>query len=376
MRIHYLSSSYLPSRAANSLHVIKMCGALARAGHEVMLHAMAAGSETDADIFSYYGAAQSFGLRLYPWSQFPAAVRLAALQAGWAARNADLVLARNLLAAPVACMLGAPVIYEAHIPVSQNPLARRVFAWMIDQPNFLRLVVITHSLKAWFVENYPSLAEKIVVLPDAADPVPPHVPPYEFPSALERLQVGYVGHLYDGKGMEVISALPALCPWADFSIVGGMDADVQRWRQAVGQFPNIRFFGHRLHGETLAFLAAFDVVLLPNQRIVRAAQVGKQGGQPLDIGEWTSPLKMFEYMAAGKAIVASDLPVLREVLRDNDNALLCPPDRPDIWAEKLAALNQDVSLRKRLAASALSDFERSYSWDKRAGLLLDAVQRL
>jgi glycosyltransferase involved in cell wall biosynthesis len=85
-----------------------------------------------------------------------------------------------------------------------------------------------------------------------------------------------------------------------------------------------------------------------------------------------SPLKIFEYMAAGKAIIASDLPTLREVLRDRDNALLVPPDDLDAWTRAVCELAADAAERQRLGARALSDFAGQHSWQARAHRIMAA----
>ena len=152
-------------------------------------------------------------------------------------------------------------------------------------------------------------------------------------------------------------------PFADFHVVGGLERDIERWKAELDGQPNISFHGFVPHARTAAYIAAFDVVLLPNQQRITWH---KAGG---DIGQWTSPLKMFEYMSAGKPIVSSDLPVLREVLQDGRNALLCAPDDIPAWQAALERLN-DQALRAALGQRALADFTAQYSWQRRAEAIL------
>jgi glycosyltransferase involved in cell wall biosynthesis len=79
----------------------------------------------------------------------------------------------------------------------------------------------------------------------------------------------------------------------------------------------------------------------------------------------TSPLKLFEYMAARKAIVASDLPAIREVLTDELNGLLVAPGDADALADGIRRLAGDADLRERLAEAA-SHTVAEYSWGRRA----------
>lgn len=373
IQVHYLSASVLPSRTANSLHVMKMCRALGADGKAVTLHAFGDARISDEEIYEFYGVTPHFAIKRYLGRNTLLVNRINSVKMGLvAASAADVVVARNLLAAQFACASGVKTIYEAHTPISDNPLARASFRWMIRQRPFERLVVITRALASWYSEHFPFLkaSGKIQVLPDAADPMPTQVSPWPLANLGERLQVGYLGHLYAGKGMELVSALAELCPWADFSVVGGMDEDVRIWKQRLEHVPNIAFYGHHPHIEAARFLAAFDVVLLPNQRVVRAARVSKSGRRKLDIAQWTSPLKMFEYMASGKPIIASDLPVLREVLRSGENAILCAPEDVKAWGDALRRLLEEPELRNKIGRVALREFEANYTWDRRAELLM------
>ena len=107
-----------------------------------------------------------------------------------------------------------------------------------------------------------------------------------------------------------------------------------------------------------------DVLLAPYQEDTRVP-----GG--LNTARWMSPIKIFEYMASRKPILCSDLPVLREVLCHEENALLLPPREPQAWASALARLNSDAALAERLAETALRNFEERHTWQERARKILE-----
>jgi glycosyltransferase involved in cell wall biosynthesis len=92
--------------------------------------------------------------------------------------------------------------------------------------------------------------------------------------------------------------------------------------------------------------------------------VGATGAS--DISRWTSPMKMFEYMASGVPLIASDLPVLQEVLRDGANAIVVPAGDTARWRQAIEQLVADDDLRYRLAQTAQDDLVRRYTWDERA----------
>ncbi|MDQ3139320.1 MAG: glycosyltransferase [Pseudomonadota bacterium] len=131
--------------------------------------------------------------------------------------------------------------------------------------------------------------------------------------------------------------------------------------------PNLFFKGRVPHAEVPAALAGCDVVLAPYAKRVEIAD-----GQT-DVSRWMSPLKIFEYMAQGHAIMASDLPVIREVLEDGVSAALCPPDAPEAWARRLDALLTDPAARRRLGDHARDLLETRYTWQRRARYILDKI---
>ena len=99
------------------------------------------------------------------------------------------------------------------------------------------------------------------------------------------------------------------------------------------------------------------------------------GGKGCNLSDWMSPLKLFEYMGHGKAIVCSDLPVLREVLTDGVNARLANPDAPEEWVSAIRALHSSPETRVALGARARIDFVEKYSWDRRAEHILDGLRK-
>ena len=83
-----------------------------------------------------------------------------------------------------------------------------------------------------------------------------------------------------------------------------------------------------------------------------------------------SPLKLFEYMAGGKPIICSDLPVLMEVLHHEKNGLMASSTDPESWAKEIRKLKDSPKMRERLGRQAQQDFFAHYTWEKRVELLL------
>jgi glycosyltransferase involved in cell wall biosynthesis len=169
--------------------------------------------------------------------------------------------------------------------------------------------------------------------------------------------VGYAGHLYAWKGVDVLLAALARVPDVHALIVGGheREPDLARLRllaARLGIETRVTFTGQLPPADVPALLARADILALPNP----ASAISTHA---------TSPLKLFEYMAAGKVIVASHLPAIREVLTHERNAWLVAPGDADTLAAGIRRLAGDPDLRTALAAAARRDVAE-YSWDRRA----------
>ncbi len=181
-----------------------------------------------------------------------------------------------------------------------------------------------------------------------------------------RVHIGYVGHLYPGRGIEIIAELARYLKDCQFDMVGGTEQDIDYWQKTMSE-TNLVFHGFVPPAILPDFFQNMDVLLMPYQRQVQVAS-GKT-----DTSRWMSPMKLFEYMAAGKAIISSDLPVLREVLTHERNALLVAPEDVEGWVTAVNRLIADPDLRLRLGQTARQDLLANYTWEARARKVLDGL---
>lgn len=369
MRILYVSGSYVPSRRASSIHVMRMCAALARQGHEVVLVTkLSAERQEDgiADDFDFYGVAPAFRLEKVPRPMhrggglrfLHGVLRLEAAGPAF-----DLCYCREPLAAWRLARRGRPVIFEAH-GLPDGGWNRWVHRRLLAQPMLRRLVVISAALRDRFADlGLTPAGAEVVVAHDAADPVAvaPPAPPDGRPTRL-----GYVGHLYPGRGIELLLALAGLLPACELHVIGGAEADLAR-RRAANPPANVVFHGFVAPARLAELYGTLDVLLMPYQSRVVVA-----GGRS-DTSAWMSPMKLFEYMATGRPIVASDLPVLGEILTDQENALLVPPADLDAWRDAVVRLIEEPALGRRLGETARRQQIDHHSWDARARAVLEGV---
>ncbi|RWO85016.1 MAG: glycosyltransferase [Mesorhizobium sp.] len=374
MRLLCIHSAHVPAPAANAVQVARMCHAFRVAGAEVVLALPRASMNTRdhyEKIAREYGFGTEFPFRVLPVPFWPVPGRelffavLALLAALWL--RPHVVFTRSATVALVSAgLFGFTTVFELHDPIgSLSRRQRQRIAKLIGLEAFRMLVVTSQRLRDDSIRLFPQYAAKFFIAPNGADPVPPNVEPC---SLSGTFKVGYVGHLYKGKGMEIISAIAPRCGWATFHIVGGTPGDVEYWTSKLAKCPNTVFHGYVPHAATCAYLAEMDVVLAPYLRDVE----GQGGGR--NIAEGMSPLKLFEYMAHGKPIVSSDLSVIREVLRDSVNSVLVSPDNPSDWVKALQRLRENKALRDQIGQQAKADFLARYSRIARATNILEEIK--
>jgi glycosyltransferase involved in cell wall biosynthesis len=362
MRIVCISAAQIPSDTANSIQVMKVCQAFVQLGHVVTL--LVPGSRppdfSQQQLQSHYGLQVPFPIewlatrnrRLFPWKAARRARRM----------QADLLYAWPPQSAVLGLLSGKPCMLELHdIPTGRfGPLWLRLFLIL---PGRKRCLPITAALQRAL--HLPK--ENTIVAPDGVDIERYRDLPEE---GSARRQLGLpeaptvlcTGHLYAGRGADLFLRLAEKFPQARFVWVGGRPADVEAWKGRSANLANVSFIGFVPNERIPLYQSAADVLLMPYGLAVTTSS----GGNTAEI---CSPMKMFEYMAAGRAILTSDLPVLREVL-DETMAVFSPPEQVEEWESALDGLLCDPQRRQALGKRARRTVEQ-YSWIMRAQRLLE-----
>jgi len=285
----------------------------------------------------------------------------------------DIVFTRDLGVAAFLAglpeLIRPPVVYESHGYAPDVALALPSLVATAVAPSARKLRRLAKREAAvWqradgFVTLTRALADdmaarfgtrpRVAVVPDGVriDQVPSVAAPSGRPI------VAYAGHLYAWKGVDILLEALAALPDVDGLIVGGheREPDLARTKalaQQLGVAARVTFTGLVEPPQVRAWLARANVLVLPNP----ASAISSR---------FTSPLKLFEYMAAQRPIVASDLPALREVLSPDENAVLVTPGSAPALAAGIQQVIDDPALAGRLALHALETVA-DFSWDRRA----------
>jgi glycosyltransferase involved in cell wall biosynthesis len=376
MRIAIITNSRIPSLTANSIQAMKVCQALAQLGHDIRLFVP---RETEPanweQLSAHYGLSTPFEIE---WLSSLRALKRYdfTLYSILKTRKfkADMVYTWLLNPAVVALWLGWPVVLEMHAEVTGRvgPWLMRRF-WRSSTPKRMLTTTLPlrDSIKTVVGLEFPEGAVQIA--PNGVDLIR-----YEsLPDAAEsrrqlgfedKLTAGFTGHIYPGRGADLLFELAKRMPDVNFLWVGGTADDVDYWRAQLvdAGASNVTMTGFVNHSRLPFYQSAADVLLMPYGRSISASS-----GQ--DIAEVINPMKMFDYMAVGRAILSADLPVIHEVLNE-ENAVFCEPGDADAWERALRELLADEPRRLALAMRARKDVS-GYTWVARAKRALDGFEK-
>lgn len=390
MKVAVIAPGTLPSIKANAMQVMKMAEAFKSIGHEVHLIIPDSEGLKDTPERKWENLADVFGIQdQFPMTWLPVNKRFRkydyALNATrWSKKwGSDVIFTRLPQAAAIAAQQGLLTILEIHDQPQGTfgPVMLRLF---LKGKGANRLVTISKALADDLVQkNYLRPDDhKLAVLPDGVDlrryvDMPPalesrKILSHEIHQRLmvngeffseQQFTVGYTGHLYPGRGVSLMLDMAERLPSINFLIVGGEAQDVRLLldKVKVRKLENVMLTGFVPNADLPKYQAVCDVLLMPYQSKVTASSGG-------DIGRYLSPMKLFEYLACGRAICSSDLPVLQEVLSP-EIAVLLPPDDLAAWVQAIQELKNNPSFRNKLGDNA-KVAAHEYSWESRASSIL------
>ncbi len=374
MKIACLTPSKIPASTANSIQVVKAAHALAALGHEVRLYFPGTEPVAWDDLVDDYELSARFELcpvrtnpRLKRYDLVWKCVREARK---W---NADVVYTWLPQAAWLAGRNKMPAVLEMHDRLT-GFAGPWFFRWFLGQKAKKRLLVITHALQKVLEKQIKEAINPdiIRVAPNGVDlehylDLPDPASARDFLDLPPCFTAVYTGHFYAGRGMSLLFELAGKLPDVTFLWVGGKAEDVQDWQARVDSagLKNVILTGFVPKMELPLYQAAGDVLLMPYEKAI----AGSSGGNSAEI---CSPMKMFDYLATGRVIITSDLPVLHEVL-NTGNAIFCPPMNVDSWARSIQQIQSDPEQKRMLARQARQDAQ-DYAWQNRARLALEGME--
>lgn len=357
-KIFYIAHVRLPTEKAHGVQIMKMCEAFARAGKEVELIVTTRHSPIKEEPFFYYGVEKNFTIRRLPCFDLVhlgrvgfwiSSISFALSVLFFVLLRKNLFYTRDEFLAYVLNAFHKRVMWEAHRG-QKNFFVRALIKRGVP------LVVISSSLKEFYTHRGATggilLAHDGVDMKDFEKAEGQEEARKRLAFPLDKKIALYIGSLDGWKGTETLLAASRLFPQGVCAaLVGGKEERVKELR---AEYPGVFFAGFRPYRELAQNLATGDVLVLPNT-----------AKDPLS-AHFTSPLKLFAYMASGVPIVASDVPSVREIL-DEESAYFFVPDDAKSLAE---AVRRALSEGAHLKASRAREKVKHYTWQKRAETIL------
>jgi glycosyltransferase involved in cell wall biosynthesis len=379
MKIALITNSRIPSLTANSIQAMKVAQALMQLNHDVRMFA-----PKETEILNQELLITHYGLKLVPEIQFlPSIKNLKRLDFIFHAQNAakkfgaDLIYTWLPQSAVLGLWSGYPVILEMHADNSGV-----LGAWWMRQfwkTKGKKLMTVTTSALYKALETSTKLRlnpEAVVIAPNGVE-LERYVnlpSPSEARNQLnlkQGLTVGFTGHIYAGRGTDLLFELAKQMSQINFLWVGGTPELVTFWRNKLNEadIKNVTMTGFVNHDVIHLYQAASDILLMPYSSSISASS-----GQ--DIAQVINPMKMFEYMAAGRAIISADLPSIREVLNEGNCVFVGVGNWELViskWRLEIEKLLADESLRMKLGSQARKDVE-NFSWVKREENIINKIK--
>ena len=361
MKIRYVVNARIPTSRAHGLQVMKTCEALTRAGVEVELVVPRRHNKITTDPFAYYGLTERFTITYLPTIDLvpyrvPFAFSLQTLAftyslARYLKHHKDDVClyVRGEEGWLLPRISRATFIWENHIRLAKRHAEERALT------RSQGVVVVTEHYKDYLEKEYGYASARILVAADGVDlaefaraPTKEEARKRLMLSETKKLAV-YVGSDLPWKGLGVLKEAARLLP-PEFDVI---------FVGAITPLESGRYMGERPHSEVPLWLAAADVLVLTGEAASETAM------------HYTSPLKLFEYMAARRPIVVTDLPSFREILSEQTATFVPAGD-----AQALAAgiVRAATDLASAIRAEDAYSHVQKYSWDERAKRILAFVQ--
>ena len=367
MRISYLFNSAVPSHNAGSIQVVKTCEGLVSSNNKVFIITPDTGLKTSMKNF-YDLKLIPERIRLKHFTQHPQGLRyylfsiLSVFKA--ISLKTDLFITRNLFTLIILNILKKKTIIEIHHDLSnEGRIVRFIYNnfKILDSKNILRIIAITKPVKKFLIQKLNVNKDKIKIIPSASSLN------FRFKTLKKKkkYKIGYFGSLEKSKGSKFIIDLSKIDKVNDYYIYGGLKENINEMKQ-INNNKNL-FLNEFVSYKKLKYhLEKMDVLLMPSNK----KELKSLGGVG-NIAKYTSPLKLFDYLASGKFIITSDLKVFKEIIKNNKHCVIETLNHCR-WLKVIQNIKKNLKKINILKKNALI-LSKKYTYKNRAKLLLDGL---
>ena len=381
VRLIYLSNARIPSEKANVYQSMQQCSAFSQYFTVEFWNAHRKNPLKVPNVFEYFGVLPTFKIdpvvsldsnvlrnvhpRLRFYLQATTFILFSILRLIFR-RDVDIVYTRHSLglwAIPFLRLLRPflPIVYEDH----DYFLNKLVWLKKILL-SFTNGIVVTSTLKEEAFVKEGISPEKLLAVQNGVD-IDRFIIEAE-PVCEDGLwHVYYVGNLFERKGVYTLVEAVGLLPTRYIlHVVGGSEETMAPFTEYIKgkkMNGNVRVHGYIEPTKIPEVMSHAHVLVLPNS------------GKNMLSEKFTSPLKMFEYMATGRPIVATEVVAIQEVLKHEYNAFLVKPDNPQALADGIQAVCEDQQRARLLGENAKRDV-LNFTWNARTKKIVSFMSKL
>ena len=338
MNIVYLFNSSIPSYNANSLQVANMCQELSLNGNVVTL--ITPNTGLNKSLSEHYGFKKSFNLlKIKSFKTFPRGLNyywysvLSILKS--IKFKPEIFITRNYFTLFLLILLRKKIIFEIHTDLSfEGKINRFIYEnfKILNSKKIVNLIFITNALRQHFVKKYDLKLYRTSILSSASN-IKNYQPQKK---SNKNIKIGYFGLVNESRGFSFICRLSRIDNLNEYYIYGGSNEFI-RGMKKKNTNKNLFLNNYKSHKKMKNLMKEMDILILPYKKNVTAA--GNFG----DISKYTSPMKLFDYLASGKVIIASSLKVLNEVLKSKKNCIFVNSLNIFIWKNEISKLKNNLN---------------------------------
>ena len=369
MNICYLSNAAIPSSVASSIQIVKMCEAFSELNNEVTLITIN-DSKSKINFLNYYNVKSKFLLkRIKRFRSFPLGINYYLFSIFSVLESLrykpEIYITRNFFTCFLLVVLRKNIVMELHHDLK---IESRVVRFLVKKFKFLnsayikKIIAITHGVKDEYVKKNLIKKDKIIVLPSGSS----IEKKFKFSNNKNFLRIGYFGSLFKSRGLNLIKDLAKIDKGNSYHLYGDLN-NINKF-QYKNLHRNIHLHKYVPYKDIPNELEKMDILLMPYvSSITVAGNVG-------DITKFTSPLKLFDYLSAGKIIICSDLKVLKEIIKENVNAIFVKNYTSVYsWKNEIQKLKNQPN--KQLIISKNNyRLSKNYSLNRRAKIILENIK--
>ena len=355
--INYVHFSSMPSSLPSSLQVIKTCENLSRNNYDVTLIKPGTG-EKKISIKKFYGLKHKVKIKEFSSiNNFPQGLKFylyCFYCLFYILRNKNsITITRSYFVCKLLLLFGQKVILEIHHDTSgESRVTKFILKYLsfFNNKNLINIIAVTKSVKKLFVNKYKVKSSKIKVLPSGSSIK------INFKSNLiynQRMKIGYFGSISPSKGINTIIKLSKVDQNIDYYIYGGLRTEINKL-QKKNINKNLYLNANIPYVNLTQTMMKMDILVIPYTNKIKSA------GEVDNISKYTSPLKLFDYLAVGKVIISSDLKVLREVLNTKNAIFIKNFENIFEWKKNIIMAKNN---KRKLFIMSKNNFELSKEYN-------------